>query len=236
VQEITTQFYDGRPDDDPEYWLDDVQRVIWASELRGTFQRHLRISESGTGARILDVGTGRGAFALLLAEFGHSVIGIDGSEDAIRRGRALLQGEDQHVTGRITLQCVNWDAVELSLPRGAKPEGYFDAVVSKQSSCHLYDPIEVFRQWARWLRPGGTLIVIDGLWQRSGWSGELQGVIDELPLSVVSGLGTLTYLVEKGGFTVLERRLLDRVNGSPETRGGSGPLFVLVGKKQLEFI
>ncbi|MBA3417080.1 MAG: methyltransferase domain-containing protein [Chloroflexia bacterium] len=230
VQRRTTEFYDQRPDDDPEYYLTIEQRAVWTDDLAGMLRRYVRPVEAGTSARVLDVGTGRGAFAVLLAELGYNVVGIDGSESAISKGRLLLADEDPLVAESVSLQLVDWTEPTIRLPDNQEPGGYFDAIVSKQAACHIYDPIATFKLWASWLRRGGALIVVDGLWQRSGWTD--RRIVDELPLATVGGLGTISYLVEQGGFRVQHRRLLARVNRDPATRGGSGPIYVLVATKR----
>ena len=232
VQQITTDFYNARPDD-RGYHLDDQQRAAWKEELQRITPFIPSSRPDGTG-RVLDIGAGNGAFAVLLAELGYTVVGIDGAEAVVQYGLQRLASEDPQAQQQITLGVVDWNDPTLPLPAGESPEGYplgyFDAIFSKQSSCHLYDPIAAFQQWALWLRPDGALIIIDGLWERSGWEG-LNGILDELPLSVVSGAGTVTYLVEKGGFRIKRRWLLESVN-CLEAENLSGPLFVLVAEKR----
>lgn len=251
IQRMTTEYYDRRAGTDPEYRLDAAQRAVWADDLRGIVEQHLRPLESDVTPepdrlpRVLDVGTGAGAFAFLLAELGCDVVGIDGAEDAIAMGRYLLAGERVVVSDNVRLQHVTWspppglartptaeDLPSLELPERASAEGYFDAVVSKQAICHLYDPIWSFELWRAWLRPGGKLILIDGLWQRSGWSDDLVTTVDDLPLSVTGGLGTVSYLLERAGFEVIYRRLLADVNRFPATRSGSGPLYAIVAQER----
>jgi ubiquinone/menaquinone biosynthesis C-methylase UbiE len=55
---------------------------------RRVFIRDVLAQEIGeTGKRVLDVGTGPGTLALILAEMGHDVTGLDFSEEMLSRGR-----------------------------------------------------------------------------------------------------------------------------------------------------
>lgn len=70
--------------------------------------------------RVLDVGCGTGFLALLLAEAGHSVVGLDLSD------RMLSVAETEATRRQLKLQFVNGDA-EKPMPT----IGTFDAVVSR---------------------------------------------------------------------------------------------------------
>ena len=111
---------------------------------------------------VLDVGTGTGFLALLLAELGHRVRGVDLSEGMLSLARekaARLAAADAGT--RAPLFAVG-DAVA---PPGDPAS--LDAVVSRHVLWTLTDLEAAFRKWHRLLRPGGRVVAIDGLWKLS---------------------------------------------------------------------
>jgi SAM-dependent methyltransferase len=101
-------------------------------------------------ARVLDVGCGTG----WLAEHFPNWTGIDGSPDAVERGRA--KGRD-----------VRLGDVDRSLPF---PDEQFDGVVLKDLLEHVADPVAVVREARRVLVPGGTVFASSPDAQRWVWN------------------------------------------------------------------
>ena len=108
-------------------------------------------------ADVLDVGTGTGFLAWLLAELGHRVIGMDLAEGMLRQARAKTAALPPGVPAP---QFRIGDAVEPPLPPGT-----VDVVVSRHVLWTLPALDRAFANWRRLLRPGGWLVAIDGLWQ-----------------------------------------------------------------------
>ncbi|HUQ81580.1 MAG TPA: class I SAM-dependent methyltransferase [Gemmatimonadaceae bacterium] len=102
------------------------------------------------GSRVLDVPCGQGRHAHLLAEAGFDVDGLDFSRD-------LLELARERGTGK-TLRYTRGDM--RTLP--AKWTRRFDAVVNLYTSFGFFllpsDDDRVVAEWARVLKPGGTLI------------------------------------------------------------------------------
>lgn len=105
---------------------------------------------SGT---LLDVGTGPGFFAILMAKAGWRSVGIDCSaamiETASHNAReagvdALFRQEDIHAA--------------------SFPDGSFDYIVCRNVTWILYNPEKAFREWFRLLKPGGRLLYVDANW------------------------------------------------------------------------
>lgn len=94
--------------------------------------------------RVLDVGTGTGFIALLLAELGHEVIGVDISEEMLRIAREKAR--------KLNIENVEFhlaDAEELPFP-----DNTFDAVVARHVIWALPNPEKAYSEWKRVLRPG----------------------------------------------------------------------------------
>lgn len=104
------------------------------------------------GLRILDVGSGVGGCAFLLAqEFEAQVVGIDlclGLVNEANR-RCRERGFEERVT------FLDLDSLEIDF------RGEFDAVVSRDVFLHIDDKPELFARLFRALKPGGRLLFTD---------------------------------------------------------------------------
>ena len=104
----------------------------------------------GRSLKILDVGTGAGFFALILAGEGHEVIGIDVSSQMLSKAK-----ENMAITGF----CADFrlmSAQELEF----EPET-FDAIVSRNLTWTLPDAAAAYKDWRRVLKTGGALMNFD---------------------------------------------------------------------------
>jgi aminoglycoside 6'-N-acetyltransferase len=104
----------------------------------------------------------------------------------------------------------------------------FDVVASRQVANGLFDPLLAFRHWQRWLRPGGAVVIIDGLYGRDGWRGAWAEEVDALPLAACQGMATVPYLLEAVGFRIEHVRPMATVNALPSTRT---PRYVVVARR-----
>lgn len=112
--------------------------------VRWVGERHISFLSRGMapGARVLDVGCGRGVILGALADRGFETHGVEISATAII-------GADPRAEIRIAPRLADADY----------PEGYFDEVVIWHVLEHLEDPRATLQEIARILRPGGRLIV-----------------------------------------------------------------------------
>lgn len=101
---------------------------------------------------VLDVGVGKGIFAIEVARRGFEVVGIDPDPEALSFAKALA--EHAGVSGRLRLLLA--DAADLPFPDGA-----FGAVVSMNALHHLPDAGPVLRNLVRVVRPGGRVVLAD---------------------------------------------------------------------------
>lgn len=97
---------------------------------------------------ILDIGTGTGFLALLLAEMGHAVTGADWSKSKLEKAKEKIKNSN------IPIKFVIGDAENLSFA-----DNLFDAVVSRHLIWTLTNPKAGFKEWARVTKPGGKIIV-----------------------------------------------------------------------------
>ena len=117
-------------------------------------QRWLREIErflpEGGSLDILDVGTGTGFFAVLLAQQGHRVEGIDLTPAMLEEARTLAKQRNLDITFR-----------EMDAQNLAYPDDTFDVVISRNLTWTLPDPERAYASWFRVLKPGGVLLNFD---------------------------------------------------------------------------
>ncbi|MFJ4471480.1 class I SAM-dependent methyltransferase [Streptomyces sp. NPDC089424] len=131
-------------DDEPDHGLRDPGvRDAWARRLRSWLP--------GAPCEVLDLGCGTGSLSLLAAEQGHRVTGVDLSPAMVDLARAKLAGRD---------------AVFLVGDAAAPPVGgrRFDVVLVRHVLWTLPDQGGALRHWRDLLRPGGRLVLVEGVW------------------------------------------------------------------------
>ncbi len=132
-------------DDEPDHGLrDPAVREAWAARLRGWLPRG--------PSDVLDLGCGTGSLSLLASEARHRVTGVDLSPCMVDLARAKLAGRD---------------AAFLVGDAAAPPVGEqrFDVVLVRHVLWTLPEPGRVLRHWRGLLRPGGRLVLIEGVWR-----------------------------------------------------------------------
>jgi SAM-dependent methyltransferase len=131
-------------DQEPDHGLrDPVVRAAWAERLRDWLPPR--------SSDVLDLGCGTGSLSLLAAEQGHRVTGVDASPAMVDLARAKLAGRD---------------AVFLLGDAAAPPVGeqLYDTVLVRHVLWTLPDPGRALRHWRGLLRPGGRLVLVEGVW------------------------------------------------------------------------
>jgi len=109
-----------------------------------------------TKLKVLDVGTGSGALALLLAEMDHEVFGIDLSDQMLKRAH------DKAKMGNLKAEFRVGDAEAPPFEHES-----FDAVVCRHLLWTLPNPDKAIRAWKDILKPEGTIVIIDGNFNRN---------------------------------------------------------------------
>lgn len=117
---------------------------------------------------MLDVGTGPGFFAIILAELGYQVTAVDYTAsmlDAARRNAGAL-------ASRICFRQMN--AEELRFTAAS-----FDVLVTRNVTWNLHDPEKAYAHWTRVLKSGGLLLNFDANWYRYLWDENAQAAHEQ---------------------------------------------------------
>ena len=155
ILEENRQYWTGRASGYAEVnrlELSTGQRRKWKDCLRAELERQFP-ERSPEQLRVLEVGTGPGFFAILLAELGCRVTAIDLTPAMLEEARKNA-GE---LAGRIRWMEMNAEELRFA-------DESFDAVVSRNLTWNLPHPERAYAQWARVLRPGGLLLNFDANW------------------------------------------------------------------------
>lgn len=123
----------------------------WLSPARTVEAALLESLGDAPLGRLLDIGTGTGRMAELLAERSDHVVAFDKSTEMLRLARARLQGFPPQ-----QIELVQGDFT--ALPFG---QGEFDTVVLHQVLHYAQEPAQPLAEAARVCRPGGLVVVVD---------------------------------------------------------------------------
>jgi len=116
----------------------DLQLLVEAAELTGK-------------ELVVDVATGGGHTALALAPSAHEVIAIDFTVPMLEAASQLAQ--ERHISN---ISFVEGDAHKLPLPDASA-----DVIACRHSAHHFINAEQAVSEWARVLKPGGKLLLID---------------------------------------------------------------------------
>ena len=140
------------PEEVVEIWRNDM-REMWDPAIeRHVYHRYhnqldlyLGLVEKYGAQSVLDVGCAQGTLALLLAERGHRVLGVDIRQAFLDYARTRWEhGDVRFLAANI------FDRPDL---------GTFDLVFGNQIIEHLVYPADFLRTLASYVRPGGVLVV-----------------------------------------------------------------------------
>ena len=100
--------------------------------------------------KVLDVGTGAGFFAAILAKMGHEVMGIDMSS------KMLAEAEKNLRELKLSAKFIKMNAQKLKFA-----DKTFDLIVTRNLTWTLPDVKAAYREWRRVLKVGGVLMNFD---------------------------------------------------------------------------
>jgi SAM-dependent methyltransferase len=131
-------------DDEPDHGLrDPAVRGAWAARLRDWLPDH--------PCDLLDLGCGTGSMSLLATDQGHSVTAVDLSPAMVDLARAKLAGRAARVL-----------VGDAAAPPVAGET--FDVILVRHVAWTLSDLDGALAHWLSLLRPGGRLILVEGVW------------------------------------------------------------------------
>jgi ubiquinone/menaquinone biosynthesis C-methylase UbiE len=174
-------------------------------------------------ADILDVATGTGYVALAAASLGHHVTAIDLSASMLDELRTHAVDRDLTVDARLG------DAVAPDFP-----PGQFDAVTSRHLLWTLREPEKAIANWSMLLRPGGSLLAVDGFWFAGSGEDDIPPLFAEhytsatregLPFMYLDQVEPIVDMVRAVGFVEVE------AEPRPELALGSGVPYFLTAKR-----
>lgn len=145
----------------PTYYPFDADRaeeqrrlVVLGGLSEPNTERVFREAGLGPGMRVLDLGSGAGDVAMLVAR----LVGAHGSVVGVERSAEAVAGVQRRIAqaGYDNVSVIQGDISALDVVLDVR-ESSFDAVVGRAILMYLPDPAAVVRASAQRLRPGGLL-------------------------------------------------------------------------------
>ncbi|WP_456473834.1 class I SAM-dependent methyltransferase [Candidatus Pyrohabitans sp.] len=172
MKDIIAKYWDSRSrtyDCSPGHaYTCEKEKKAWERELLSVFGEEPK--------EILDVGTGTGAIALLLAEAGHRVTGVDISRGMLAVAREKAEEKGLEISFRV--------ADAESLPFG---NSCFDGVVSRHLLWTLPKPEKALKEWVRVTKYRGKVAVIDGKHFSDGVGNRIKQLVGQLGILIFEG-------------------------------------------------
>ena len=205
VQANINRYWTERADSYDAHHVRQISNDAVKAGWRAVWERVLPVAP----ARVLDVGTGTGHVALMLAELGYDVTGIDLADGMLAKARQKAASLPNPPALQIG------DAVAPDLPANS-----YDVVTSRYVLWTLRTPLTALRNWRMLLWPGGLLAAVDSTWFPTGvhpaGSGDTDSplsreagfrelysrrVLSRLPLAEATTIDQTAQLMRAAGFT-----------------------------------
>ncbi|MBF7097689.1 class I SAM-dependent methyltransferase [Alkalibacter mobilis] len=102
---------------------------------------------------VLDIGTGPGFFAIIMAEMGHHVTAVDYTSEMIEKAK----NNAGKLNDRISFY--KMDAHDIKFD-----DNTFDLIITRNLTWNLEDPEKAYASWYRVLKKGGVMLNFDANW------------------------------------------------------------------------
>jgi len=182
IKEAITKSWDrtsGMYDSSPGHKIGTkAEEIAWMNELQNGIPK--------PPLKILDVGCGTGAMGLLYAKMGYEVYGIDLSEAMMNQARMKA------VQDNLSIDLQKGDAENLPFP-----DDSFDLIVNRHLLWTLPSPDVALHEWNRVLKRGGTLLIIDGVWNDKRFSTYCKRCLSEYLTSVFESTNSHSHGYDK---------------------------------------
>lgn len=164
LQNRIENFWQGHADNFNTYIVEELnsfKKGAWAKLISANMP-------AGKSLKVLDVGTGPGFFAMLLAEMGHKVTAVDFTDNML----AIAQRNIAKAGVKVTFHKMDSHHMMFA-------DNYFDFVVCRNLTWLLREPLTAYREWQRVLKPGGRLLIFDANWHMYLFDTEMAGKFAE---------------------------------------------------------
>jgi ubiquinone/menaquinone biosynthesis C-methylase UbiE len=171
----------------------EVEKELWGNEIT-------QLLGHKQSPKILDIGTGTGFLALLLAGMGYGITAVDWSMNMMQKAKEKAKA------AQIPVQFEVQDAENLTFP-----DASFDAVVSRHVLWTLADPFRASKEWVRVIKTGGLVITdIPRQGSNSGKHHYGEEIGKLLPLGNGADPEVIISIFKEAGLTNLNLKLLEK--------------------------
>ncbi|WP_037372265.1 class I SAM-dependent methyltransferase [Anaerovorax odorimutans] len=137
--------------------LNSIQKEKWLNVLTESFPKNRN------DLKILDIGTGPGFFAILLAESGYDVTAVDCTHSMLERAKVNSGKYRDNIHWLLS------DAQKLEIK-----DETFDVIVSRNLTWNLENPEKAYCEWIRVLKKDGVLLNFDANWYNHLFDGNMK--------------------------------------------------------------
>lgn len=132
--------------------LADERKEKWKNALFSRIEKYFP-GKLPSEIKVLDIGTGPGFFAILLAEAGYCVTALDGTEEMLKEARK---------NAGAFADKIRWVLGDAQKIKGK--DAQFDLLVTRNVTWNLEFPEQAYQEWLRVLKKGGVLLNFDADW------------------------------------------------------------------------
>ena len=163
--------------------IEGFKREIWEGLILSNAPQKKKL-------RILDIGTGPGFFAIILAQKGHQVTAVDISADMLEQAKENAR----HYGADVQFQLLNAQNLPFS-------DNAFDLVISRDVTWTLQEPEEMLQEWNRVTKPGGRVLYFDANWYHYLYNEDFLRAHEE----------NVRICQEQGGFSYTKANVMEEI-------------------------